>query len=365
MKLTTRVKYSYAALLIIASVFFLYSVAKGRLFDRRNIYIESDTITVAPDSVISSWRTPDTLHINYATLWQLSAAGFSPYDINLILFARSKGYTLKSQSDLIRLFARRDTSKIGRILTIIQYDYRTRQQYRYSPRPNYQRPTYTHTSRNPLSRRIPLFLADSLELSQAGMTPAALDTLAAFQKNYILSGSMSFDSLINCSPADLASRLTAHIRSARRPLFVAEPERPRPDPVELNHATREQLVLIPGIGEKTADQIIEMRQRLGGFVSPEQLVGVWPVTPETYALMSPYLLADSTAIIPINVNNSNNTRMWRHPYFPTLLVKRIEQFRYKHPRRVLNEEDIRYCAEDIELSPYFWHYVTYGGNTSK
>lgn len=46
------------------------------------------------------------------------------------------------------------------------------------------------------------------------------------------------------------------------------------DKINLNTATKEELTLIDGIGEKYAEAIIEMREKLGGYSSAEQLLNV-------------------------------------------------------------------------------------------
>lgn len=45
-------------------------------------------------------------------------------------------------------------------------------------------------------------------------------------------------------------------------------------PIDINKATREELMLLPGIGEKTAERIIEKRAELHGFSSVEDLTEV-------------------------------------------------------------------------------------------
>jgi competence protein ComEA len=45
-------------------------------------------------------------------------------------------------------------------------------------------------------------------------------------------------------------------------------------PIDLNKATLEELMLLPGIGEKTAERIIEKRAELKGFRSVDDLLGV-------------------------------------------------------------------------------------------
>ncbi len=348
----------YTALALLALFFFLFAQVKGRFFNGDVPVVTSDSLP-SSDLPASAWRKPDTLHVNFASPWQLTAAGFTAYDVNTILYARDRGVVFRSPDDIRSLFAYRDMSDIDAIIPSIAYDER-----RHTPRGLYRRDDFAPRSQfspspTPRHRRVPLFLADSLELSQAGMTPDAWDTLSRFQSAYVLSGSMSVDSLVDCSPAELAMRLASHVRSARRPLFSPSARPPRPDPVELNAATADQLVLIPGIGEKTATAIINFRRDLGGFVSPEQLKGLWPISDEPFALMSPFLFADSSVVVPINVNSTNDTRMRRHPYFPPLLVARINQLKLQNPKARLSADDIRRCAEGVDLNPFFWSYVAF------
>ena len=42
--------------------------------------------------------------------------------------------------------------------------------------------------------------------------------------------------------------------------------------IDLNHADRDTLMTLPGIGGKTADAILEMREKLGYFRFPEDLL---------------------------------------------------------------------------------------------
>jgi competence protein ComEA len=48
--------------------------------------------------------------------------------------------------------------------------------------------------------------------------------------------------------------------------------RPTPAPVDLNRATKAELLALPGIGEVRAGRIIESRQQDGPFRDPDELV---------------------------------------------------------------------------------------------
>ena len=59
--------------------------------------------------------------------------------------------------------------------------------------------------------------------------------------------------------------------------------------ISLNSATKEELMMIPGIGEAYATRSLEYRDQIGGFISLEQLKEVSGVGDKRYAEWSVYL----------------------------------------------------------------------------
>jgi len=60
-------------------------------------------------------------------------------------------------------------------------------------------------------------------------------------------------------------------------------------PVNLNTATVDQLVTIPGIGTKTAERIIAYRQKNGSFKKIEDLMNVSGVGEKSFLKMKPLI----------------------------------------------------------------------------
>lgn len=314
------------------------------------------------------------VHVNTDGPRRLRKAGFSYYHISQIMYLRSCGYAFRTDSDLLTLrYA--DTALVTRLSPRLDFTapdsamadvadlaqvfqrrgYRTSYQ-EWDRQTGYERRTY--------SPRIPFFAADSATLAEAGMSPDAWDTLAAYQRDYVLRGSMALDSLTSISAANLATRLRQNA-SPRKPLFtkvdMVDNNATAPImPVDINTATREELLEIKGIGEKSADAIIDLRRRLGGFVSVSQIKDLWTFsTPERYDAVAPFLTASPNAVRRINVNAANDTRLRRHPYFPALLANRIAQLRLQKGGKKLDRADVEHCVEGIEVSEFFWEYVGY------
>ncbi len=71
-------------------------------------------------------------------------------------------------------------------------------------------------------------------------------------------------------------------------------ETPAPEPrVDLNRATFEDLLRLPGIGPKRARQILRYRQSHGPFRRPEDLLAVPGIGPKTLERLRPYIILGS------------------------------------------------------------------------
>jgi len=67
-------------------------------------------------------------------------------------------------------------------------------------------------------------------------------------------------------------------------------------PVDLNRATAEELETLPGIGERTAERIIEYRREQGGFKKIEELMNVRGIGERSFLRLRPLVRVEpSTA----------------------------------------------------------------------
>lgn len=60
-------------------------------------------------------------------------------------------------------------------------------------------------------------------------------------------------------------------------------------PVSLNSATQDELMTLPGVGEKTAERILAYRREHGRFDELEELLNVKGIGPKTFEKVRPYI----------------------------------------------------------------------------
>lgn len=114
---------------------------------------------------------------------------------------------------------------------------------------------------------------------------------------------------------------------------------------------------LPGIGAKTAREIVMYRERLGGFVRCEQLMEIHWIDSARYARILPFLLAD-TATPPrrLCVNTASIAELKQHPYIDYYLAKSMVVHREK-AGRYRSLEEVRaatrmYPELFAKLKPY-------------
>jgi DNA uptake protein ComE-like DNA-binding protein len=85
---------------------------------------------------------------------------------------------------------------------------------------------------------------------------------------------------------------------------------------------------IPGIGARTAREIISYRERLGGFTDMGQLLEIRIIDSARWRQITPYLSIDTTgALHKLRINHASVNELVKHPYIDYYLAKTIVVWR--------------------------------------
>ncbi|MCL9807896.1 ComEA family DNA-binding protein [Flavobacterium luminosum] len=98
--------------------------------------------------------------------------------------------------------------------------------------------------------------------------------------------------------------------------------------LDINQASKEDLMKIYGIGDAISDRILKQKEQLGGFVSMAQMEDVWGLSPEVIAELNKYF---RVTVIPevrkIDINNESVKNLAKFPYFRYALAREIVTYR--------------------------------------
>ena len=99
--------------------------------------------------------------------------------------------------------------------------------------------------------------------------------------------------------------------------------------IELNTTDTSALIELPGIGSKLAMRIINFRDKLGGFYSPEQVRETFGLADSTFEKIKLYLHINVPAK-KINVNTATKDELKLHPYIKWNLANAIVEYKNQH-----------------------------------
>lgn len=97
--------------------------------------------------------------------------------------------------------------------------------------------------------------------------------------------------------------------------------------IELNSATKEELISLPGVGEYIAGRIIDYRSKLKGFCTPEQLMELKKIDLALYNKLEPVIKVDGSLINKININSATSEELAAHPYISWNVANSIVKIR--------------------------------------
>ena len=97
--------------------------------------------------------------------------------------------------------------------------------------------------------------------------------------------------------------------------------------VKLNSADTTELKSLPGIGSFFAKNIVDYKNKLGGFIEKEQLLEVYAFDTTRLSNIENFIIIDSIELRKVNVNTDDFKTILRHPYIEYEDVKKILNYR--------------------------------------
>ncbi len=100
---------------------------------------------------------------------------------------------------------------------------------------------------------------------------------------------------------------------------------------DLNQADSSQLISVYGIGSKLSTRILKYREKLGGFISIDQLAEVYGLdTTAANELKRKAYIQESFQPKAFDLNTAAEKELAAHPYIKYTLAKAITSYRFQH-----------------------------------
>ncbi len=167
---------------------------------------------------------------------------------------------------------------------------------------------------------IDLNRADSSFLLSLGWTSSLLDTVSSYAKSHWFPRRIKL-SYLKYWEMDSFLLMLPTLQIKKSSTAKKYPN------VEINSADTSLWAVLPGIGPVISRRIVEYRERLGGFVSTDQLLEVYGFSPILYEDLKVYFIVDSIPVRTININRASVHQMRNHPYIDFYKAKAIFDMR--------------------------------------
>lgn len=140
----------------------------------------------------------------------------------------------------------------------------------------------------------------------------------------------------------------------KMPEYTSKQRKKRPPRVksQLNESTSEQLQTVHGIGPVLATRILDMRNALGGFISPNQLEDIWGLNQEVIDRVWHLFSLDSVPFVaPLNINTATIDELASNYYINYGLASRIVAYRSRHGEIVdLNQMALKLEIDSVRIA---------------
>ena len=101
-------------------------------------------------------------------------------------------------------------------------------------------------------------------------------------------------------------------------------------PIDINTASAEELMQLPGMNHSLPYRIINYREKLGSFVDLQQIKTVYGMTDSVYQMILPFFKIDLNTIKKININMASEYELSLNPNINRNIAKAIVIYRQQH-----------------------------------
>ena len=110
--------------------------------------------------------------------------------------------------------------------------------------------------------------------------------------------------------------------------------------IDINQATKDDLIKVYGIGDAISDRILKQKDKLGAFVSMEQMSDVWGLSPEVVTnLNTHFKVLKLPNVEKVAINDASIKELAQFYYFRYALAKEIVTYRSMNGK-IKNIEDL-------------------------
>lgn len=174
---------------------------------------------------------------------------------------------------------------------------------------------------------------------QLGMSVAEIDRLLEFRKtNKYVNSAKEFqqvtkvsDSLLEAiSPYFKFPDWVTHKKSKPFEKYTEkyQPKREQIVVMDINKASKEDLMKVYGIGPALSDRILKEKEKFGGFLTMEQMGEVWGLSDEVIEKLNQHFeVREIPAVTKVDINNATVKELMQFPYFRYSLAREIVAYR--------------------------------------
>ena len=127
-------------------------------------------------------------------------------------------------------------------------------------------------------------------------------------------------------------------------------------PININTADTLTFALLPGIGNRLANRIINFRNRLGGFHSVDQVGETYLLPDSTFQKIKSHLFLEKADVKIIDINQAGLEELKAHPYIRFQVANALVQYRMQHGnfKRIEDVKKIMIVSDSIfnKIAPY-------------